>query len=99
MNPGNRFGKQRFFWRITLASAFVGVCASDWGQSAANIDETARLLAGVPVTAGPVAPLTQNNNWQAHAAAMDKAWKTKDYFQLGPIASWMSSHAGEYYRS
>lgn len=30
---------------------------------------------------------------------MDKAWKTKDYFQLSPIASWMSSHADEYYRS
>src|SRR2546430_17309102 len=30
---------------------------------------------------------------------MDKAWKTKESFQLGPIASWMSSHAGEYYRN
>jgi hypothetical protein len=99
MKSGNLFGKRRILFKIALASAFVGVCASVWGQNAASIDQTARLLAGLPVTTGPLAPLTQNNNWQAHAAAMDKAWKTKDYFQLGPIASWMGSHAGEYYRS
>ena len=64
----------------------------------ASIDETAHLLAGLPVK-GTLESLTQNSAWQGHAAAMDKAWKTKEYFQLGPIASWMSSHAGEYYRS
>src|SRR5439155_19002086 len=25
--------------------------------------------------------------------------ETKEFFQLGPIASWMSAHAGDYYRS
>ena len=77
---------------------FVASCASVCGQNGASIDETAHLLAGIPVT-GTLASFTQNSGWQAHAAAMDKAWKTKDYFQLSPIASWMSSHAGEYYRS
>ena len=52
----------------------------------------------LPVT-GTLVALTQNSGWQAHAAAMDKAWKTKEYFQLDPIASWMGAHAGEYYRS
>jgi hypothetical protein len=99
VNPGNFFGKRRILYKVALASAFVGFCASAWGQNGASIDETARLLAGVPVTTGPLASLTQNSNWQAHAASMDKAWKTKEYFQLGPIASWMGSHAGEYYRS
>jgi hypothetical protein len=46
---------------------------------------------------GPLASFTQSPGWQGHAAAMDKAWKTKEYFQLGPIATWMSSHASEYY--
>src|SRR5207248_9044870 len=68
------------------------------GQTGASIDEPAHLLAGMPV-AGTLASFMQNPGWQGHAAAMDKAWKTKEYFQLGPIASWMSSHAGEYYRS
>jgi hypothetical protein len=52
----------------------------------------------LPVT-GKLQALTQNPAWQGHAAAMDKAWKTKEFFQLGPIASWMGANAGEYYRS
>jgi hypothetical protein len=100
MNSTNFFGelKRRIVYQIVVASAFLGVSASVCGQNGASIDETARLLAGLPVT-GTLASFTQNSGWQAHAAAMDKAWKTKEYFQLGPIASWMSSHAGEYYRS
>src|SRR5205085_7903782 len=83
---------------VVVAVVFVSVCASALAQNGASLDETARLLAGLPVT-GPLAPFTQDQRWQGHAAAMDKAWKTKEYFQLGPIATWMSSHAGEYYRS
>jgi len=90
--------KRRTIFQVALTFGFVGSCGSVCGQNGASIDETARLLAGLPVT-GALASFTQNGGWQAHAAAMDKAWKTKEYFQLGPIASWMSSHAGEYYRS
>jgi hypothetical protein len=72
--------------------------ASASGQQGASLDDTAHLLAGLPVK-GALESLTQNSAWQGHAAALDKAWKTKEYFQLGPISSWMSSHAGEYYRS
>src|SRR6202022_3115563 len=46
-----------------------------------------------------LASFPQNRRWEAHAAAMDKAGKTKEDFQLGPIASWMGSHADEYYRT
>jgi len=100
MNLGNFFRelKRRVLFSVVLAFAFVGFCSRAGGQNGASIDETARLLAGIPVT-GALASFTQNSGWQGHAAAMDKAWKTKEYFQLGPIASWMSSHAGEYYRS
>ncbi len=83
---------------IAIVCAFVFACGSALGQNRATIDETAHLLAGLPVT-GALAPLTQTGAWQEHATAMNKAWKTKEYFQLGPIASWMSSHAGDYYRS
>jgi hypothetical protein len=76
----------------------IAVCVSADAENAATLDDTARLLAGLPVTA-QLASSTQTGGWQAHAAAMDKAWKTKEYFQLGPIASWMGSHAGEYHHS
>jgi hypothetical protein len=85
-------------YHIALALTMIAVCVSADAENAATLDDTARLLAGLPVTGQP-ASFTQTGGWQAHAAAMDKAWKTKEYFQLGPIASWMGSHAGEYYHS
>jgi hypothetical protein len=99
MNPRN-YGKlkRRILFKVLIACTFVDVGASAPGQNRPNIDETAHLLAGLPVT-GAFASFTQNPGWLEHAAAMDKAWKTKDFFQLSPIASWMSSHAGEYYSS
>src|SRR5437016_6257050 len=100
MNPRSVLDrlKRPILIKAVLAFAYVGFCSPAGGQDGASIDETAHLLAGMPV-AGTLASFTQNSGWQGHAAAMDKAWKTKEYFQLGPIASWMSSHAGEYYRS
>jgi len=83
---------------VLVVSGAIAIRASAFAESAASLDDTARLLAGLPVT-GPLAAFTQDSRWQGHAAAMDKAWKTKEYFQLGPIATWMSSHADEYYRS
>src|SRR6266851_8879261 len=96
----NFFGewKLKRLCKIIAAFGLVGLCTSAFCENGASIDETARLLAGLPVT-GALASFTQNSGWQGHAAAMDKAWKTKEYFQLGPIASWMSLHAGEYYSS
>ena len=90
--------KRRTLSQAVLAFAFASVSSPASGQGGASIDETAHLLAGLPVT-GTLASFMQNGGWQAHAAAMDRAWKTKEYFQLGQIASWMSSRAGEYYRS
>ena len=92
---------QRYLRRVcgvVVVSGVIAIRASAFAESAASLDDTARLLAGLPVT-GPLAAFTQDPRWQGHAAAMDKAWKTKEYFQLGPIATWMSSHADEYYRS
>ena len=83
-------------YHIALGLTMIAVCVSADAENAATLDDTARLLAGLPVT-GQLASFTQTGGWQAHAAAMDKAWKTKEHFQLGPIAAWMSAHAGEYY--
>jgi hypothetical protein len=96
MNPKKLFG--HVLCNIAIAFAFVAICESAVGEDKASLDDIARLLAGLPVT-GPLSAFTQDQRWQGHAAAMDKAWKTKEYFQLGPIATWMGSHASEYYRS
>ena len=100
VNPSNSFGQwtRRILGRLVFACAFVSAVSSMHGQNGATIDETAHLLAGLPVN-GRLQSLTQNSAWQGHAAALDKAWKTKEFFQLEPIASWMGSHAGEYYGS
>jgi hypothetical protein len=83
---------------VAATFAFVVLSVSAFGQNGASLDDTAHLLAGLP-TNGPLAAYMQDARWQGHAAAMDKAWKTKEYFQLGPIATWMSSHADEFYRT
>src|SRR5467141_4104679 len=100
MNRRNFFGEltRRNLCRTALAYALVGICTSAHCQNGATIDETAHVLAGLPVK-GRLESLTQTSAWQGHAAAIDKAWTTKEFFQLGPITSWMSSHAGEYYNS
>jgi hypothetical protein len=93
--PVNLVGSIR---KSLAASLFLGVCGSACAGNGASNDETARLLAGMPVN-GPLSAFTQDQRWQGHAAALDKAWQTKEYFQLGPIATWMGSHANEYYHS
>jgi hypothetical protein len=85
-----------FIRAVANPCALIAACISVSAQNAANLDDTARLLAGLPVN-GPLSAFTQDQRWQGHAAAMDKAWKTKEYFQLGPIATWMASHAGDCY--
>ena len=90
--------KRRNVYKVAVACALVGGWASAHAQDGISLDETAHFLAGMPVQ-GRLASLTQTAGWQAHAAALDKAWKTKEFFQLGPIAAWMSAHAGDYYRS
>jgi hypothetical protein len=82
--------------RIIAAWLFAAVCGSAFAQTAASLDDIAKLLAGLPVN-GPLAGFTQDQRWKGHAAALDKAWETKEYFQLGPIAKWMSAHAPECY--
>ena len=85
-------------FRIGAIALIATFSESAFAQNAVSLDDTARLLAGLPVN-GSLAAFMQDERWHGHAAAMDKAWKTKEYFQLGPIAAWMSSHASEYYHS
>src|ERR1043165_1927289 len=100
MNPKRWLANSKWqvLFALFAALGFVEVRVSANAQNAPTLDETAHVLAGLPTT-GALASISQTNEWKGHAAEMDKAWKTKEFFQLGPIGSWMSSHAGEYYRS
>ena len=84
--------------RRLLIGFFLIIARQALAQNGTMIDETARFLAGLPVT-GPLEPLTHDPAWQEHAAAMDEAWKRKEQLQVGPIREWMLANAGDYYRS
>jgi hypothetical protein len=62
----------------------------------ATIDDTAKFLAGMPVT-GPLEPLTRDAGWLDHARNMDSAWFKKDSLQIRPIRAWMLANAPEAY--
>ena len=74
------------------------LATSAFAQQSPTLDETARFLAGLPVT-GVLEPLTEAEGWRSHANAMDQAWFKKEDFQLGPIRAWMAGNADEYYQS
>jgi hypothetical protein len=67
-------------------------------QSPSILDETARFLAGMPVT-GALEPLTHTPGWQEHAQAMNEAWSKKEQLQISPIRQWMQANAPQFHRS
>jgi hypothetical protein len=81
-----------------LLIIFFALTVSAFGQKGTAIDETARFLAGIPVT-GPLEPLTRETSWQEHASAMNEAWARKTSSQIVPIQEWMGINADQYYRS
>src|SRR3984893_259802 len=84
--------------RYFIALLSLAFAASAFAQNGPTINDTARFLAGLPVT-GPLERLTQDPAWIEHSTKMDAAWKKKEYFQIGPITAWMTLHAPEYYGS
>jgi hypothetical protein len=84
--------------RHVVAFLSLALAASAFAQNSPTINDTARFLAGLPVT-GPLERLTQDAAWIDHSTRMNAAWKKKEYFQIGPISAWMTLHAPEYYRS
>jgi hypothetical protein len=59
----------------------------------AGINDTARFLAGLPVSVdSPLAPLTATAAWQQHAGYFDKAWAKLQVRQLAPIGAWETNY-------
>jgi hypothetical protein len=75
----------------------------DQQQPAANVEvkvsppnDTARFLAGMPLSNNsPLAPLTQNPAWVAHAAAFEKSFAKLYTRQLEKLHTWQQSYLPE----
>lgn len=81
-----------------LLVALLALAAPAFAQKVANVNDTARFLAGLPVK-GPLESLTKERIWVDHAKAMDQAWTRKEQSQIGPIRGWMGANAGGYHRN
>lgn len=62
----------------------------------ASANDTARILAGMPVDEdSPLASFTKNASWQRHAKHFDAAWARLDKGQLTKIRAWSDKHIPE----
>lgn len=62
-------------------------------QGVASADDNARVLAGLPPSAGsPLEALTKEESWQSHARYFDKAWSGLEERQLSKIRTWSAAH-------
>ncbi len=62
-------------------------------RAAADLNDTARFLAGMPVSNGsPLAPLTQDPAWRQHAQYFDSAWTKLESRQLSHIHDWAAGN-------
>jgi hypothetical protein len=59
----------------------------------ASPDDNARILAGLPTAEGsPLAGLTTDPGWQAHARSFNAAWANLEQRQLGRIRAWSAAN-------
>ena len=77
---------------VLLGSLLTGAASA----ASATADDTARFLAGLPPKpSSPLAPLTQDKNWQRYAAAMEKSFADNERRQLSRIRVWSQAHLTE----
>lgn len=75
-----------------LVLALLFALASPQARAAGPADDMARLLAGLPVTAGsPLAPLAATPAWQSHAAGMTSAWAGFEQRHLTRVRVWAAA--------
>jgi hypothetical protein len=85
------------FQRRTIIAAatglfFAGLVPAQ-AVDTASPNDTARLLAGMPVDPeSPLAPLTKDGSWQQHARSFDAAFGRLDNGQLARIRAWSANN-------
>ena len=78
---------------FALLASLVAFAADPAHSASATADDTAKFLAGMPVSAGsPLEPLTQTPGWKAHAAAFDTAFADFDKRQASKIRTWSAEN-------
>jgi len=57
------------------------------------LNDTARLLAGMPPSADPImGELTKESSWQQHAKFFDTAWANLEKNQISKVRAWAQTH-------
>jgi hypothetical protein len=76
-------------WRIGGLIAGLFLCAAAARAEVASADDTARVLAGLPPSAGsPLTPITGDMGWQHHARVFNSAFARFDSRQSARIRAW-----------
>jgi hypothetical protein len=72
-----------------LPAAVLLLLTAPLMHAAADVNDTARFLAGLPVGGGsPLAPLMQDPAWKQHASYFGTAWNKLELRQLSKIRAW-----------
>jgi hypothetical protein len=75
-----------------VASGIMLAAAYPARAQTASADDTARFLAGMPLSSdSPLAPLTQHPAWQQHARYFNSAFGNLDKNQFAKIRAWSSA--------
>ena len=76
----------RRFVAAVFLSAF---CAQAGWASVVSVDDAARVLAGLPPSAGsPLEAITSGNAWKSQAGSFSEAWKRFETSQLSRARAW-----------
>jgi hypothetical protein len=79
---------------LALVAAFIVFAEMPArGAEAATPDDTAKFLAGLPVSAdSPLAPLTESAGWKAHASQLNKLFASFEERQSSKIRDWSGAN-------
>ena len=78
---------------LALAASLLAFTAAPALSADATADDTAKFLAGLPVSAdSPLAPLTQTPGWRAHASRFNASFTGFEKRQSSHIRAWSQAH-------
>jgi hypothetical protein len=78
---------------VAVLAILVAFAAAPARSVDATADDTAKFLAGLPVSEGsPLAPLTQTPAWRAHASQFNASFAAFEKRQSSHIRAWSQAH-------
>lgn len=85
--------------KLRVLITFIALAFPALAQKPASVNDTARFLAGMPLTGGPLESFARSGTWATHAVSLDSSFAKKEAAQLSHIRAWMNGNAPQYYRS